>query len=481
MTVDWETVIGLEVHVQLATHSKLFCGCSTRYGDKPNSNVCPVCLGLPGALPVTNAQAVALATRASLSLGCNVHVESEFARKNYFYPDLPKGYQISQFDCPLATGGGVTIDSPDRGGVDIRLTRLHLEEDAGKSIHDRYEGLTAVDYNRAGIPLAEIVTEADLRTPQETRLVLDQLKQTLQYISVSDCSMELGRLRVDVNVSVRPRGDVALGVKQEAKNLNSFAAVERVIRELRDSQIETLQAGQPVAQATFSAGVGPGRLRMTRRKEESHDYRYFPDPDLPILHLDDRFITGEATQLPELPRVRRKRLRNEFGLTESDAVVITATRDLADYFEAVVHAGSAPLKAAHWVTGPVLRDANEHAGRFRVSPSSLATLIGLVADGTISNQAAKRVFVSIAGSGKQPFDVAKTMGVLQVSDGSAIGTWIDAVFVRYPDELKRLRGGEDKLLGFFMGQVMKESKGSADPKSLSGDLRKRLHQPDDPS
>lgn len=472
MSADWETVIGLEVHVQLATESKLFCGCATRYGDEPNTNVCPVCLGLPGALPVTNQNAVALALRGSLSLGCEVHLESEFARKNYFYPDLPKGYQISQFDRPIATGGMVSIVSPTRGAVDIQLTRLHMEEDAGKSVHDRFDGSTAVDLNRTGVPLAEIVTEPDIRSPQEARLVLDTIKQILQYTDVSDCSMELGRLRVDANVSVRRVGDTVLGTKQEAKNLNSFAAVERVIGELRDRQVADLENGKTVEQATFSAGTGV--LQKMRTKEESHDYRYFPDPDLPALRIPRSMADSALSELPELPVARKNRLQETLGVAESDATVITATRDLADYFEAVVAAGADSVKAAHWVTGPVLRDANEHDKGFRVTALHLAELIELVHNGTLSNQAAKKVFGTVAETGDSPTKAAKIMGVTQVSDDSAVADWIDVVLERHPQELARLQGGEEKLLGFFMGKIMKESKGRADPKMVNEKLLARM-------
>ena len=355
--MTWETVIGLEVHVQLATQSKMFCGCSAAFGRRSNTNVCPVCLGLPGTLPVANLEAVRLATRAALGLEFTVHPRSFFARKNYFYPDLPKGYQISQFDRPLATNGRLRIKSPDRGEVTIGMARLHLEEDAGKSVHDRIPGRSAVDFNRSGVPLAEIVSDPDLRSPAEARAYLVALKQLLQYLDVSDCNMEEGHLRVDANLSVRPQGDSALGVKQEVKNMNSFAAVERALEQLSDRQIKLLEGSGPVELTTFSAATG--ELRVMRTKEESHDYRYFPEPDLPPLTLADAWIDAEGKALPELPAAKRARLQEEYGIRPYDAEVLSATRDVADYFEAVITAGGEPQSATNWVMGAVLRDAKE--------------------------------------------------------------------------------------------------------------------------
>ncbi len=345
--MSWETVIGLEVHVQLATRSKMFCGCSSAFGEQPNTNVCPTCLGLPGALPVANLEAVRLATRAALALDLTIHRTSVFARKNYFYPDLPKGYQISQFDMPLATAGRLRIASPDRDDITIEITRLHLEEDAGKSLHDRIPEKTAVDFNRAGVPLVEIVTEPDLRSPAEARAFLVALKQILQYLEISDCNMEEGHLRVDANLSIRPANGSTLGVKQEVKNMNSFAAAERALEQLRDRQIDLVEAKQAIELTTFSAASGA--LRALRTKEESHDYRYFPEPDLPPLTLADDWIADERHALPELPEAKRIRFQHEYGIRPYDADVLSATRQIADYFEAVVAAGAPPEETANWV------------------------------------------------------------------------------------------------------------------------------------
>ncbi len=460
------------MHVQLSTQTKMFCGCSTAFGDQPNTNTCPVCLGLPGALPIANREAVRLAVRAALALDFNVHVRSWFARKHYFYPDLPKGYQISQFDRPLATGGRLEILSPDRGSVAVGITRLHLEEDAGKSVHDRFVGKTAIDFNRSGIPLVEIVSEPDLRSPAETRAYLGVLKQLLQYVDVSDCSMEAGRLRVDANLSVRRVGERELGVKQEVKNMNSFAAVERALEQLRDAQIEGLQRGERIELATFSAATG--ELRRMRGKEESHDYRYFPEPDLPPLCIDETWLAKERDALPELPAALRRRLHEQYGIRAYDAEVLAGTRELAQYYESVTAAGAEARAAAHWVMGSVLQDLKESNGVFRVGPARLATLIGLVTDGTLSNQAAKHVFSELTTCDDEPHAVADRMALLQVADEDQLSQWIDTVLERYPDEVAKWRGGESKLMGFLMGRVMKESGGKADPRRVQGLLEKRL-------
>ncbi len=470
--MTWETVIGLEVHVQLETATKMFCACSTVFGDQPNTNVCPVCLGLPGALPVPNAGAVRLAVRAAVALDCTIHDESVFARKHYFYPDLPKGYQISQFAQPLATGGSVLIES-SQGPKRIGLTRLHLEEDAGKSLHDRVPNRTALDFNRCGVPLIEIVSEPELRSPADARLYLGELKQILEYVEVSDCNMEEGSLRVDANLSVR-RPDQPLGTKQEIKNLNSFAAVERALADLRDRQIAQLEQGRPVGSTTYSAATGT--LRELRGKEESHDYRYFPDPDLPILTLARCGIHVEAERaaLPELPAARHRRFVSAYGLTESDAQVLIATRSLADYFEAVATEGADPKTAANWVMGSVLADANEHEGRFRVAPHRLAALIALVEGGGVSLQAAKRVFGALADGDEHPRAAAERLGLVQVGDPGAVDGWVQEVLDAHPDEVARYRGGERRLFGFFMGEAMKASRGRADPILVRRLLQQRL-------
>ena len=471
--MSWETVIGLEVHVQLSTTTKMFCGCRTAFGDPPNTNVCPTCLGLPGALPVPNAQAVRLGARAAMALGCDVHSTSVFARKNYFYPDLPKGYQISQFDQPLATGGRVGFESPDRGRIEVGITRLHLEEDAGKLLHDRFPGKTAVDLNRAGTPLAEIVSEPDLRSPAEARAYLTVLRQILVYAQASECSMEQGSLRVDANISIRRAGETRLGTKTEVKNLNSFANVERALEAERTRQIALVESGQRVDQVTLLFNAGTGKVKPLRSKEESHDYRYFPDPDLPPLVLSSTWIEEQRAALPELPEARRGRLEHAFALSTYDARVLTSEAPLADYFESVVIAGAEPKSAANWVMGDVMATFNETAS-FPVSASRLAGLIGLVRDGVVSHQAAKRVYSELVHGKDEPRAVAERLGLVQVSDQGALAGWVDEVIAAHPSEVARFRGGEAKLMAFFVGQVMKRSKGKADPKGVQPVLAERL-------
>jgi aspartyl-tRNA(Asn)/glutamyl-tRNA(Gln) amidotransferase subunit B len=478
---DWETVIGLEVHVQLRTRTKMFCADQTTFGDPPNTNLCPVCLGLPGALPVPNAEAIRLATRGALSLGCTVHERSVFARKNYFYPDLPKGYQISQFDRPLATGGSVSFESPERGRVRVGITRLHVEEDAGKLVHDRFAGKTAVDLNRAGIPLAEIVSEPDLRSPAEARAYLTTLRQILVYAGVSDCSMEQGSLRVDANISIRRAGESRLGTKTEVKNMNSFANVERALQAERARQVALVEAGRPVEQVTLLFNAVTGQVKPTRSKEESHDYRYFPDPDLPPLVLNPTWIAEQRAGLPELPEAKRERLEREYALPAYDARVITSEAVLAQYFEAVVVAGADSKLAANWVMADVMTTFKDR-GDFPVSPFKLAGLIGLVGDGTLSLQAAKRVYAELAQAPDQdPRATAERLGLVQVSDQAALARWVDEVLTAHPAEVARYGGGETKLLAFFVGQVMKRSKGKADPKGVQPVLQERLQRAGKPA
>jgi len=475
--VSWESVIGLEVHIQLATRSKMFCGCSANFGDPPNTNVCPVCLGLPGALPVPNREAVRLGVAAALAIGCTVHELSVFARKNYFYPDLPKGYQISQFDQPLATGGQVWFDSPDRGRMAVSITRLHLEEDAGKSLHDRIPGKTAIDLNRAGVPLAEIVGGPDLRSPAEARAYLSALKQILLYTGASDCNMEKGSLRVDANLSIRHPGETKLNTKTEVKNMNSFANVERALTAERQRQIEVVESGGAVEHATLLFDAGSGTVRPMRSKEESHDYRYFAEPDLPPLVLTRAWIDERGAELPELPDAKRERLVAAFNLSDYDAKVLTSDVALAGYYEKVVAEGADPKVAANWVMGEVIGRYNQE-GRLVVTAARLAQLIGMVKADVVSLQAAKRVFQELeegnTGGNGDPQAVAQRLGLLQVGDSDALGTWVDEVLADFPEETQRFRSGEAKLMGFFVGQVMKRSQGKADPKKVQPVLRERL-------
>jgi aspartyl-tRNA(Asn)/glutamyl-tRNA(Gln) amidotransferase subunit B len=467
----FEMVVGLEVHVQLKTRTKAFCACSTDFGAPPNVNTCPVCLALPGALPVLNERAVELATRAALGLGCQVNPLSVFARKNYFYPDLPKGYQISQFDQPLATGGFIAIAAKDSGSeLKIGITRLHMEEDAGKSIHDRYPGATAIDLNRAGVPLIEIVSEPDIRTSADAGAYLRTLKQILQYLEVSDVSMEEGSLRVDANISVRPHGQSKLGTKTEVKNMNSFSAVERALDAEFERQCALIDSGGKVEQQTLLWDGAREVVRPSRTKEGSHDYRYFPEPDLLPLMLDDKWIGDARKHLPELPDARKKRLAEDFGIAPIEVEQLTATPALAEYFEAVARASGDGKAAYNWVMGEVLAVLKASGGdlsHFRVRPADLAQLLNLVRDGTVSHTAAKRVFALMVETGKPPAQLAADEGLSQVGDEDAIATWVDEVLVEHPEEAKRYLAGEKKLQGVLVGFVMKKSKGRADPKRVN--------------
>jgi aspartyl-tRNA(Asn)/glutamyl-tRNA(Gln) amidotransferase subunit B len=470
-------VVGLEVHVQLKTRTKAFCGCSADFGAPPNSNVCPVCLALPGALPVLNEHAVELAVRAALGLGCKVDPISIFARKNYFYPDLPKGYQISQFDQPLATGGSVVVAQSEKG-TDLRIgiTRLHMEEDAGKSIHDRYPGETAIDLNRAGVPLIEIVSEPDIRTSAGAGAYLRTLKQILQYLDVSDVSMEEGSLRVDANISVRPPGQTKLGTKTEVKNMNSFSAVEKALDAEFARQCALLDSGGRVEQQTLLWDAARETVRPSRTKEGSHDYRYFPEPDLRPLMLDSKWVEHSRKDLPELPAAKKTRLATEYGLTAVEVEQLTANPALAEYFEEAARASGDGKAAYNWVMGEVLaalRGSGEEIGHFRVRPADMAQLIKLVREGTISHTAAKRVFSQMVETGKPAAQVAADEGLVQVGDESAIATWLDEVLDEHPEEAARYLAGEKKLQGVLVGFVMKKSKGRADPKRVNQLLSSR--------
>jgi aspartyl-tRNA(Asn)/glutamyl-tRNA(Gln) amidotransferase subunit B len=475
----YELVVGLEVHVQLRTATKIFCNCSTTFGDPPNANTCPVCLALPGALPVLNARAVELAARAALALGCTVHRSSVFARKNYFYPDLPKGYQISQFDRPLATKGAVQIGETEVGGaILVGVTRVHMEEDAGKSVHDRFDGYTAVDLNRAGVPLVEIVSEPDMRSSAEAGAYARVVKQLVQYVGASDASMEEGSLRVDANVSVRRRGDTKLGTKTEIKNMNSFSNVERAIEVEFARQCALIDAGGKVEQQTMLWDAARNEVRPARAKEGSHDYRYFPEPDLPPLLLTPEWIDAQRAALPELPGARRARLTREYELGEKDVDVLTADPALADYFESTARASDDPRGAANWVVRDVLSHLNDSGRTLAefarvVRPADLGALLRLVRDGTLSRTAAAKVFGVIARTGEAPKVVAEREGLLQVSDEGQVRHWVDEVWREQPDEAARFAAGDRKLQGFLVGLVMKKSKGSADPKLVNRFLQER--------
>ena len=467
----YEMVVGLEVHVQLKTRTKAFCGCSAAFGDPPNANTCPVCLALPGALPVLNARAVELALRAVLALGCTVRERSVFARKNYFYPDLPKGYQISQFEAPLAEHGHVALAD----GRAIGITRVHMEEDAGKSVHDRFAGVTAIDLNRSGVPLIEIVSEPDVRSAAEAAAYLRALREILVFAGVSDCSMEEGSLRADANVSARPHGETALRTRTEIKNLNSFANVERALEIEFARHCAVHDAGGTIVQQTMLFDADRGAVRPARSKEESHDYRYFPDPDLPPLVISAEEIDRVRASLPELPAARRARYV-ALGVTAADAVVLTASRDVGDYFEAVAAAASDAKAAANWVTGTVLAALNASDGAIGdspVQPARLGALIGLVREGALSHSAAKTVYDTMHHDGAVPRAIAERDGLLQVGDDGALRAWIDEVWAAHPAEAARFAGGEKRLQGVLVGLVMKASAGRADPKRVNQLLAER--------
>jgi aspartyl-tRNA(Asn)/glutamyl-tRNA(Gln) amidotransferase subunit B len=468
----YEMVVGLEVHVHLKTATKIFCRCSTNFGAAPNANTCPVCLALPGALPVLNDHAVELAIRTGLALGCSIEPTSIFARKNYFYPDLPKGYQISQFDKPLATKGSLQIGvGADGSPVNIRITRVHMEEDAGKSIHDRFAGASAVDLNRAGVPLVEIVSEPDLRSAEDADAYLRGLKQILEYVDVSDVNMEEGSLRVDANISVRPHGVSELGTKTEVKNMNSFSGVVRALEVEFARQCSVLDGGGRIQQQTMLWDANTGQVRPARSKEGSHDYRYFPEPDLPPLTIPLDRIDRIARALPELPKARRERYRREHAdLTDYDIEVLTASAAMGDYFEQVAGQCGDPKTAANWMMGEVLaalKSTGQAIDQSGVRPADLAALIVMVRDGVVSHTAAKQVFGVMVATGDRPADVAKREGLLKVTDDSSLIRWIDDVFAEYPAEAARFVGGERRLQGVLVGHVMKKSKGSADPKRVN--------------
>ncbi|MDQ2666521.1 MAG: Asp-tRNA(Asn)/Glu-tRNA(Gln) amidotransferase subunit GatB [Gemmatimonadota bacterium] len=477
-TSAWEMVVGLEVHVQLKTRTKAFCCCATDFGAPPNVNTCPVCLAMPGALPVLNAKAVELATRAAIALNCEVHTASVFARKNYFYPDSPKGYQITQFDQPLAAGGYLDIGArADASNIRIGVTRVHIEEDAGKSVHDRYERASAIDLNRAGTPLIEIVSEPDLRSAEQAGAYLRVLKQILEYIAVSDVSMEQGSLRVDANVSARQHGETALGTKTELKNLNSFSGVERALAVEFARHVGVLRAGGTILQQTMLWDAGTGEVRPSRTKEGSHDYRYFPEPDLPPLILSTDWIAKMTHDLPELPEARRQRFAREYGLTDYDLDVITANPRVADYYESVARTHGDPKVAANWVMGEVLAqlktDGIDISG-FAIRPADLAQLLDLVKGGVVSHTAAKQVFARMVMTGDSPGQIAEREGLIKVDDDALLAGWLDEVIQDMPAEAERYRAGEKRLQGVLIGAAMKKSKGRADPRKLNQLLAERL-------
>jgi aspartyl-tRNA(Asn)/glutamyl-tRNA(Gln) amidotransferase subunit B len=475
----YEPVIGLEVHVQLKTATKAFCACSTRFGDLPNSNTCPVCLGLPGALPVLNRHALELGIRAALALHLHVQESSRFARKNYFYPDLPKGYQISMYELPLAKDGWLEIELDGRTKR-IGITRLHLEDDAAKNLHEGFADSAEksyVDYNRCGVPLAEIVSEPDLRSPAEAHAYLTALKQVMLYTDVSDCNMEEGSLRCDANVSVRRRGAERFGTKSEVKNLNSFRYLQRALEYEIERHIAVLESGGSIQQETRLWNVAAGRTEPMRSKEYAHDYRYFPEPDLLPVRVSAAWREEISRAMPELPDAKRKRFVGEYGITAYDAEVLAATRALADYFEQVVRAGAPAKPAANWIQVELLRrlnDAGKEIAESPVTPAELAALVGKVESGEITAATGKKVFARMFETGKPAAAIVAAEGLGQISDAAEIERVCREVIEKNPDNAAKYRAGNEGVFKFFVGQVMRATRGQANPQTVNDTLKRLL-------
>ena len=477
--LKYEAVIGLEVHAQLLTASKIFCGCSTRFGEAPNSQTCPVCLGLPGVLPVLNKKAVEFAIRTALAVRGSIAAHSVFARKNYFYPDLPKDFQISQYELPLSTGGFVEINN---NGIArrVRIRRVHLEEDAGKLLHagtmDRAE-YSLVDFNRCGVPLIEMVTEPDLRTPEAAAEFLKEFRTILQYLGVSQGNMEEGNLRCDANVSVRPAGSSELGVKTEVKNMNSFKNVQRALEYEIGRQIRLLKSGQPIVQETHLWDATQGITLPMRGKEEAHDYRYFPEPDLVPLEISPAWVEEIAASLPEFPAERRQRFVHVYGLPEYDAAVLTASKALADFFEECTHRHRDVKLVSNWIMSELLGYLNREGKEITespVTPAQLAALLKLIQEGVISGKIAKVVFEAMYQTGKSPEAIIQEQGLIQITDREELGRIVDQVLAENPGPVSDFRGGKEKALTALVGAVMRVTKGKANPQLINDLLREKL-------
>ncbi len=478
--MDWEMVVGLEVHAQLTTRTKIFCGCSTRFGSDPNTQTCPVCLGLPGALPVLNRRVVEYTLKVALATHCEVAPFSRFARKNYFYPDLPKGYQISQYELPILKNGWLEVLDDQGRPKRIGITRIHMEEDAGKLLHPETPGAdySLVDLNRACVPLIEIVSEPDIRSPSEASQYVRKLREILVYLDVCDGNMNEGSLRVDANVSVRPKGEARLGTRTEIKNLNSFKFLEQALAYEAERQIDLLESGGRVEQETRLFDSERGVTLSMRTKEEAHDYRYFPDPDLLPVVIDEAWIERVRAELPELPDAKRRRFQEQYGLPAHDADLLCQSRDLAEYFEQAVRLHDDPKAVSNWIMGYVLRELNKEGAppitQAPVTPGHLAGMLDLVKRGVISTNIAKTVFDEMWATGKRPEEIVKEKGLEQITDTSAIEALVDDVLAKHPKEVEAYRGGKKKLMGFFVGQVMRATRGKANPQVVNDLFRKKL-------
>ena len=474
--MEFEPVIGLEVHAQLKTATKIFCSCSTEFGAPPNTHTCPVCLGMPGVLPVLNRTVVEYTLRMAVATHCKINPESRFARKNYFYPDLPKGYQISQYELPIAANGWIRIEV-NGSQKRIGINRIHMEEDAGKLVHSPDRPVSMVDFNRTGVPLIEIVSEPDIRSPEEAGAYLRHLRSIVRYLGICDGNLEEGSFRCDANVSIRPAGSDTFGTRTELKNLNSFRHVEKALQfEILRQQDVLLEGGQ-IVQETRLWDAEKNRSFSMRGKEEAHDYRYFPDPDLLPLVIDDAWIDTVTTDLPELPEARKQRFETDHGLPAYDAALLTADRDLADYFEACLQHEANAKSVSNWIMGPLLALLNSRdlsAAQSPVSPGQLAELLDLISTGTVSAKIAKTVFEEMAATGKPPATIVEEKGLVQVSDSTAIEGVVQQVLDAHPEEVAAYRGGKSKLIGFFVGQVMKETRGKANPKLVNEILQGKL-------
>ena len=476
--MEYEPVIGLEIHAQLKTKTKIFCACSTAFGAPPNTHTCPVCLGMPGVLPVLNKKVVEYTMRMALATGCDIESVSRFARKNYFYPDLPKGYQISQYELPIARNGQVAVEV-NSDIHQIGITRIHMEEDAGKLNHDPGRPVSQVDFNRTGVPLIEIVSEPDIRSPEAAGAYLRQLRAIVRYLSICDGNLEEGSFRCDANVSIRPAGAEAFGTRTEIKNLNSFKHVEKALQYEINRQREIITDGGEVIQETRLWDPEKQRTQSMRSKEEAHDYRYFPDPDLLPLVIEDGWIETVRQVLPELPAEKKKRFVAEYGLPSYDADILTADRALAEYYEACLEDFNEPKAVSNWIMGSLLGWLNAEGKTIDQTPiaaSNLAQLLKLVDDGTISGKIAKPIFDDMARSGTSARQIVEEKGLVQISDSNALENIVSTVLNANPSEVKAFQNGKTKLLGFFVGQVMKETRGKANPKLVNEILKRKLEK-----